>query len=152
ELALQTLELAVEQQKAIVERISKQVQLANQSLDASTLGLEATEGQAVQNQKQAENMAFVKSFFDPLGITQTGTRDGNSDRSRVDFARDAMSRAQAKANELTSDLKTETTALQAAIDKYTAAVTRHFSMLAEIDRLRLHVKDNIIHYMQAIWT
>ena len=25
-------------------------------------------------------------------------------------------------------------------------------MLAEIDRLRLHVKDNIIHYMQAIWT
>src|SRR6267154_3270860 len=25
-------------------------------------------------------------------------------------------------------------------------------MLADIDRLRVHVKDNIIHYMQAIWT
>ena len=49
-------------------------------------------------------------------------------------------------------MRTELTALQAAIDKYTAAATRHYAMLAEIDRLRLHVKDNIIHYMQAIWT
>src|SRR5262249_15804305 len=30
--------------------------------------------------------------------------------------------------------------------------TRHFGMVAEIDRLRLHVKDNIMHYMQAIWS
>jgi len=49
-------------------------------------------------------------------------------------------------------LKTEMTALQVAIDKYTKAATKHFSMLAEIDRLRIHVKDNIIYYMQAIWT
>ena len=62
-----------------------------------------------------------------------------------------MNRAQAKANQLVSDLKAETTALQTAIDKYVAAATKHFSMLAEIDRLRIHVKDNIIYYMQAIW-
>ena len=28
----------------------------------------------------------------------------------------------------------------------------HFSMLADIERLRIHVKDNIMYYMQAIWT
>jgi hypothetical protein len=97
-------------------------------------------------------MKFVKSFFDPLGLTQTGTSDANSDRARVDFAKDALNRAQAKVNQLVSDLKTETTAMQVAIDKYTAAATKHFDMLADIDRLRVHVKDNIIHYMQAIWT
>ncbi len=151
-VTLQVLALAVAQQKLVVERVSKQVQLANKSLDASTLGLEATENQAVQKQQQDEAMKFVKSFFDPLGLTQTGNRDGNSDRSRIDFAKDALNRAQAKANKLTSDLKTEITAMQVAIDKYTAAATKHFSMLADIDRLRVHVKDNIIHYMQAIWT
>jgi hypothetical protein len=53
---------------------------------------------------------------------------------------------------LVADLRREATALQIAIDKYTKAATRHFSMLADIDRLRVHVKDNIIYYMQAIWT
>jgi hypothetical protein len=63
-----------------------------------------------------------------------------------------LNRAQTKVNQLLGDLKTETTALQLAIDKYTKAATHHFSMLADIDRLRVHVKDNIIYYMQAIWT
>jgi hypothetical protein len=153
ELALQTLGLAVEQQKLVVERISRQVQAANQSLDAAMLGLQSAESQEVQDQQYEEIGALVKSFFDPLNITRTGnTGDGNSDRARVDFAKDALNRAQAKANQLVSDLKTETTALQTAIDKYVAAATKHFSMLAEIDRLRIHVKDNIIYYMQAIWT
>ena len=153
ELALETLGLAVEHQKSVVDRISRQVEAANQSLDAATLGLVAAESQAVRDQQDAETRALVKSFFDPLNITRTGSSgDGNSDRARVDFAKDALNRAQAKVNQLVSDLKTETTALQTAIDKYVAATTRHFSMLAEIDRLRIHVKDNIIYYMQAIWT
>jgi len=153
ELALQTLGLAVEQQKSVVDRISRQVQAASQSLDAAMLGLQASESQEVQDQQYKEIGALVKSFFDPLNITRTGnTGDGNSDRARVDFAKDALNRAQAKVNQLVSDLKTETTALQTAIDKYVAAATKHFSMLAEIDRLRIHVKDNIIYYMQAIWT
>jgi hypothetical protein len=153
ELALQTLGLSVEQQKMVVERISRQVQAANQSLDAAMLGLQGAESQEVQDQQYKEIGALVKSFFDPLNITRTGsTGDGNSDRARVDFAKDALNRAQAKVNQIVGDLKTETTALQTAIDKYVAAATRHFSMLAEIDRLRIHVKDNIIYYMQAIWT
>jgi hypothetical protein len=153
ELALQTLGLAVEQQKSVVDRISRQVQAANQSLDTATLGLQTAESQSVQDQQQAETRALVKSFFDPLNITQTGNAgDGNSDRARIDFAKDALNRTQAKVNQLVSDLKTETTALQLATDKYVAAATKHFSMLAEIDRLRVHVKDNIIYYMQAIWT
>jgi hypothetical protein len=152
ELTLQTLSLAVEQQKTIVDRISRQVQAANQSLDTATLGLQAAESQEMQDQQQQETAALVKSIFDPLNITQAGNPgDGNSDRARVDFAKDALNRAQAKVNQLISDLSQETTALQTAIDKYTAATTKHFSMLAEIDRLRIHLKDNIIYYMQAIW-
>jgi hypothetical protein len=153
ELALQTLGLAVEQQKAVVDRISRQVQAAGESVDAATLGLQGAESQAVLDKQRSETLAFIKSFFDPLNLTQTGnTGDGNADRARIDFAKDALNRAQSKVSQLVGDLKSETTALQVAIDKYVAATTHHFSMLAEIDRLRVHVKDNIIYYMQAIWT
>ena len=153
EVTLQVLGLGVEQQKAVVDKISQQVQLANVALNASTLGLEKAETQEVQDLQAAETLSIVKSIFDPLGISQSGHGgDGNSDRARVDFAKDALNRAQTKVNQLMSDLKAETTALQVAIDKYTKAATEHFSMLADIERLRVHVKDNIIYYMQAIWT
>jgi hypothetical protein len=43
------------------------------------------------------------------------------------------------------------TALQRAIDKLSSCVTEHYDRVAEIDRLRVHVKENILYYMQAIW-
>src|SRR5436190_1152118 len=152
-VTLQVLELAVEQQKAVVDKIAQQVQLAQRVLDSATLGVESAEDQQLAGMRSAEEQAFVKSFFDPLGISKAGSGgDGNTDKARLDFAKDALDRAQAKVNQLTSDLKAETTALQVASDKHTNAATKHFGMLAEIDRLRVHVKDNIIHYMQAIWS
>jgi hypothetical protein len=153
EVTLLTLELAVQHQKSVVDKLSQQVLLANQSLDSATVGLTDAQNQDINNLKTAETVALVKSVFDPLSLAGAQkVDDGNSDRARIDFAKDALNRAQAKVNELTGDLKTELTALQVATDKYTAAATRHFGMLADIDRLRLHVKDNILHYMQAIWS
>jgi len=153
QVKLQVLWMAVEQQKGIVDKIGQQVQLANASLQTATLGLQSAQDTSIQDQQKAEMQTLVKSFFDPLGIGQVGAPgDGNADRARVDFAKDALNRAQAKVDQLTSDLKSETTAMQVAVDKYTAASTKHFEMLADIDRLRVHVKDNIIYYMQAIWT
>ncbi len=153
ETALIILELEVQHQKAVVDQLSRQVMLANNALDASTAGVTNAEAWSLNDQRNQEYSAFVKSFFDPLGLSKAGTLDdGNSDRARIDFANEALQRAQAKVNDLTTQLRTELTALQAAVDKYTAAATRHYSMEAQIDRLRLHVKDNIIYYMQAIWS
>ena len=153
ETALIILEMEVQHQKNIVDQLSQQVMLANQALDASTAGVTNAEAWQLNDQRNKEYSAFVKSFFDPLGIGKGGSLDdGNSDRARIDFANEALQRAQAKVNDLTSQMKTELTALQAAVDKYTAAATRHYGMEAQIDRLRLHVKDNILYYMQAIWS
>jgi hypothetical protein len=44
------------------------------------------------------------------------------------------------------------TALQGAVDKLSAAVKEHYARVNEVDRLRVHVKDNILYYMQAIWS
>jgi hypothetical protein len=153
ETALIIFELQVQHQKVIVDQLCRQVKLANRALDASTAGVTNAEDWTLNDRRNQEYGAFVKGFFDPLGLSQAGKMDdGESDRARIDFANEALQRSQAKVNDLTSQMKTELTALQAAVDKYTAAATRHYSMEAQIDRLRLHVKDNIIYYMQAIWS
>ncbi len=129
------------------------MQLADSSIDAATAGVTNAEDWSLNDQRNKEYSAFVKSFFDPLGLSKAGTYDdGNSDRARIDFANEALQRAQAKVNDLNRQMRTELTALQAAVDKYTAAATRHYAMEAQVDPLRLHVKDNIIYYMQAIWS
>jgi hypothetical protein len=152
ETALIIQELEVQHQKNIVDQLSRQVELANQALNAATAGVVNAENWSLNDQRNQEYVAIVKTIFDPLNIGQVGkVDDGNSDRARIDFANEAMQRAQAKVNDLSSQMKTELTVLQAAIDKYTAAATVHYAMQAQINRLRLHVKDNIIYYMQAIW-
>ena len=50
-----------------------------------------------------------------------------------------------------AQLEVATTALQSAVDKLSSAVKEHYDRVAEIDRLRVHVKENILYYMQAIW-
>jgi hypothetical protein len=153
ETALIILELEVQHQKDIVDQLTRQVKVANRSLDAATAGVTNAEDWSLNDQRNKEYGAFVQSFFDPLGLSQAGKKDdGESDRARVDFANEALQRAQTKVNDVTSQMRTELTALQAAVDKYTAAATRHYAMEAQIDRLRLHVKDNVIYYMQAIWS
>jgi hypothetical protein len=151
EIQLEVLKLEVEHQRSVVDKIAQQVSLANAALNAATVGLQTAQSQQVLDLQASEAMSIVKGVFDPLGIVKIGS-DGNADRARLDFAKDALDRAQTKVNQLVSQLNTEATVLQQAIDKYVKAAKEHFDNVAEIDRLRIHVKDNIIYYMQAIWT
>jgi hypothetical protein len=45
----------------------------------------------------------------------------------------------------------EVTALETATEKYTQAFKDFLNRQTEIARLRIHVKENILYYMQAIW-
>jgi hypothetical protein len=76
QIKLKVLWMAVEQQKSVVDKISHQVQVAKQALDAATLGLTSAEDMQVGGFKSDEGLKFIKSFFDPLNIAQTGTGGG----------------------------------------------------------------------------
>lgn len=53
--------------------------------------------------------------------------------------------------DLQHKLKEATDSYQVATAKYADALQRRFSRTVAIDQLRIHVKQNIIYYMQAIW-
>jgi hypothetical protein len=66
-------------------------------------------------------------------------------RQALDWADNDLSRAE-------SALRAAMTALEVATDKYILAFRARLNRRVQVDRLILHVKSNILHYMQAIWS
>jgi hypothetical protein len=152
EVNIRVLEANAIAQKNLVDRINQQIQTQMAVLASNERSVqEAVEGLA--SSEQAEGIFnTVKRFFDPIGITgsaDTGAVDAA--QAMVDYAKQTLDRAERERARLLAQLDIATTALQSAVDKLASAVKEHYDRVAEIDRLRVHVKDNILYYMQAIW-
>lgn len=152
ELNLQILDNNVKAQRQVVEAVKVQVAAQSSIVDAAQRdlnlkmdakgGLEFTEG----------ILGTVKDVFDPFhltGTSVTGTKEGMD--TVANFAQQTLDRAERQKVWLLDQLAVANTALQAAVDKLAAATKEHYGKIAEVDRLRVHVKENILFYMQAIW-
>jgi len=152
ELNLQILDNNVKAQRQVVDAISAQVatqisvvRAAERHLSTTTdvqAGLQFTEG----------ILGTVKRVFDPFQLTGqsvTGTTEGMD--TVADFAQQTLDRAEREKARLLDQLTAATSALQVAVDKLAGAIREHYDKLNEVDRLRVHVKQNILYYMQAIW-
>ena len=152
ELNLQLLDSNAQTQRQVVDAIKAQVStqlglVAAAERDLSTKmdtkgGLEFAEG----------ILGTVKRVFDPLqltGQTVTGTKEGMD--TVAAYAQETLDRAEREKARLLDQLSAANSALQVAIDKLGAAIREHYDRVTEIDRLRVHVKENILYYMQAIW-
>lgn len=152
EINIRILESNAIAQKNLVDKINQQIQTQMGSLSINERSVqEAVQGLAGKQEQQGI-FNTVKRIFDPIGITggaDTGVVDAA--QSMVDYTRQTLDRAEREKARLMAQLEVATTALQSAVDKLSSAVKEHYDRVAEIDRLRLHVKENILYYMQAIW-
>lgn len=64
--------------------------------------------------------------------------------TRLGYVESSLSDAQDK-------LKTATSAFESATKEYAVSMQNKYSRHVAIDQLRIHVKQNILYYMQAIW-
>ena len=156
ELSLEIQRINMEKQMKIVKDIGQQVNAKNQALLVAQSALSG----AIEKYKEAQDHAGAKrdavsTFFDPINIVDTiagGEKpDYDSYRLSISSAQEALDRAQRQADDLRSQLETEMSALQIASDKYSEAMKDHFNRQTQTDKLRIHIKDNILYYMQAIW-
>jgi hypothetical protein len=152
EVNIRILEANAIAQKELVDKINQQIQ--------TQLGLLASNERSVQDaveglanaQQQQGIFSSVKRIFDPIGITGSGdTGAVDAAQAMVDYAQQTLDRVERERARLMAQLEVATTALQSAVDKLSNAVKEHYDRVAEIDRLRVHVKDNVLYYMQAIW-
>lgn len=153
ELNLRILDTNAKAQKQVVDRINQQIALQAQRIEQDERRLANQVQSYASTQSAAGALNTVKRIFDPLGLTgKEGEGEIGSQETMVDFLQETYDRAEREKARLLEQLGVATTALQGAIDKLSAATKEHFDRIAEIDRLRIHVKANILHYMQAIWS
>lgn len=139
-------------QRNLAAEIGQQLKLENQVVSSGEQGVRDAVTKLAQSQEGQGFLNAIKSVFDPVGITgKTDTGIPTAAQTMLDFAKDSLDRADKERSRLEDRLQAAVTALQAAVDKLSSAVKEHYNQLAEVDRLRLHVKENILYYMQAIW-
>ena len=152
EINIKVLEANAKTHKELVDRLSQQIQVQMGILAANEKSVDAAMGGLVQSQQTEGALNFVKRIFDPIGITgEANTGQIDAAQAMVDYAKETLDRATRERARLLSQMEVASTALQAAVDKLSNAVKEHYDRVAQIDRLRVHVKENILYYMQAIW-
>ena len=155
ELALEEMQVNVNQQRCLVSELRQELSIASQQATAQR----ALMDKAVYQQSGASSGGGILGFVeDAVGISAAndvnkflfggGADQNNSNRQalqeRADEAADQV-------RDLTFRVEREVTALNALTETYTKALRAHGNQLTEIARLQVHIKDNIMYYMQAIW-
>jgi hypothetical protein len=152
EVNIRILEAHARAQKQLVENLNQQIQTQMAVLAANQASVGAAVSRMAETQEQQGLFESVKRIFDPIGITGGGNSGAiDAAQAMVDYQKETVDRAERERARLLAQLDVAVSALQAAVDKLSAAVKEHYDRVQEIDRLRLHVKENILYYMQAIW-
>ena len=152
EINIRILEANAEAQKHLVDSLNQQIQVQTSILSADQQAVLSAVENLAQSKQEQGLFNTVKRIFDPIGITgSSDTGAADAAQAMEDYAKDTLDRAERDKAQLVSQLQTAVTALQQAVDKLSAAVKDHYDNVAAIDRLRVHVKENILYYMQAIW-
>ncbi len=153
ELNIRILESNASAQKQLVDSLNQQIQLQVQILASDQRDVQNAVQGLAESERQEGILNTVKRIFDPIGITgEADTGAVTAAQTMVDYAKETVDRAERERARLLSQLGVATTSLQMAVDKLSNAVKEHYDQVAGIDRLRVHVKENILYYMQAIWS
>jgi hypothetical protein len=97
---------------------------------------------------------LAKALFDGKKKDDEATESalsGEALGSERDSARQALDWADLDRAQSEGGLRESISALERATEKYLGAVQSRLNRRTQIDQLILHIKINIIHYMQAIW-
>ena len=151
EVALRELFENLQQHRRLVEEVKDEVIAIGAQVASRYTALElaiAKHADAVQAEESDGGIVPM-----PVGFLVEGSDVSvEATRLREESARDALERAAKEEKELQARLDRETTALASATDTYVKQLSEHLNRVAQVDRLRVHIKQNIFYYMQAIWS
>ena len=151
ELALEALRESMRRQVELVEELTRkermQTDLSQQAFNELKRLMSSARSPDDAEKMKEIGLAMV---FGPFALAG-GNGDDRAAEKREEIAKLALERADKSKTEASAKLTREVTAMQEAVERYTRALQTHFDRMASIARLRIHVKENILHYMQAIW-
>lgn len=151
EVALQEMFQNLEQQRRLLEELKDELVAIREQSGRRYAALQRAITQRAAAVEAEEDEGFLESthnfFFGGDASVSPETR-----QILEESARDAYERAAKEEKVLQARLERESTALATSTDEYTRKLSAHLNRKAQIARLRVHIKSNILYYMQAIWS
>jgi hypothetical protein len=151
EFALRELSKNVEQQRRITDELKEELVATRSLAEGRYAALQASMTERADALQRDEEGGGITPM--PVGFLMSDSDvSPEAQQVREDAARDAYERAVRQARDVQSRLERETAALTALTEAYTKELSDHLNRKTQIARLRVHVKANIMYYMQAIWS
>lgn len=150
ELALQHLEENVAEVRQAVAEMKQLHRDMALELQAREAGMQAAIEARAGAISHRDNEGFFEEAWDAM--VGNSSQDPQSAQIVEDAAKDAYERAVQREKDLRMRLDAETAALTAALDQLARARAEHGNLLLQIAALRAHFKENVLYYMQAIWS
>lgn len=138
----------VRSQRQLVESLKIELASLNSEADNRYAVLEDVIKKRIgqEENKESDNIwDSIGEFFGSANPTPEAAK------AREMAARDAQAYAADKAQKMAQNLQREMNTLQSITADYTKAMQEHLDKLTMVERLLLHIKENILFYMQAIW-
>lgn len=150
ELAVAVLRASWEQNLVAVDRIARQLEARGQLRDeVRTRVIELLQG--VQEDTTGRDVAAA-ILSGGLSLFFGGGGGGASLEQAKEAANRELEFTDAEYAEVESRLRQAISALEHSTEKYVTALRDQLNRRVAVDQLRVHVKENILHYMQAIWS
>ncbi|MQA24507.1 MAG: hypothetical protein GEU94_03360 [Micromonosporaceae bacterium] len=151
EVALRELHDNLQQHRRTVEKLTDDTLAIRSQIASRYTSLELAIAKHADAIAEDEDSGEITPM--PVGFLVSGSDVSvDATRLREEAARDALERAAKQEKEMQARLDREVTALASLSETYTKELATHLNRKAQITRLRVHIKQNIYYYMQAIWS
>lgn len=165
DFALREARSGLQQQKRLVEELKDDIVDSRADTEARYAALQRSmerTARASQRKKKGGGLfGFVKKLAQPSfigGVVDSFLPGGGNGSETVEAARlreaasqDAYQRELQKLRDLENQIGQMNAGLTRATEEYTDRLSAHLSNVVQVAELKVHIKDNITHYMQAIW-
>lgn len=135
-------------QRATVELLRRELAADRSAAENRYRALERQISVRIAAESEERTDGFWENVSEAFGGNDT---DPEAAKARELAARDAHQYALEKAEKSAAALQRELHQLNQATEEFSKAYREHLDKVAAVSRLKAHVKDNLIHYMQAIW-
>ncbi|MGJ8624077.1 MAG: hypothetical protein ACSHW1_15055 [Yoonia sp.] len=160
--ALEEARKSLEQQRRLVEELKEDISEARVTVESRYGALQRSmerSARATQRKKKSGGLFGFARKLTTVGVVGDivdrfiGGEDETPEAARVreSAAQDAYQREMNQMRDFEAQLSHANTSLNRATEEFSNRLSMHLSKVVQTYELRNHIKDNITHYMQAIW-
>jgi hypothetical protein len=149
DVALREMRRNLRQQRNLVETLKVELSVLRAEADNRYRALE----KAVSDRIGEESAERTDGWFSDIGdFFGGGGQDSEAAKARELAAKDAHQVAMEKAEKLASAMRGDMDTLHKLTKEYQTELRNHLDREASVKRLLVHLRSNIIYYMQGIWS